>query len=281
MVGILEPAVRRGVALLRAALVHCLADDTVEDIAFIGNASDVYEWVPSRIVDVDCFVFAQRWGCAAGGVLSAASAQARKAIEALGLDFEMRLIHGPYKPDRSAAQPPIICAHIGLFDDNRYRAQSALSRWAWRKYRCVIEPERLMRLAPPQPETPELIDAIHDRLEGLTSGRTTMTEYELPTLEKRALEFPASTPQFVEFCYSSAATTARHHARVMGHPEPDALANDEFFAWYQSHMLRSEALAELMELKTQSRDSGFSGLGSVPPELATTYLLAVMAALAH
>ncbi len=274
-----QERIRHGVAHLRAVLADCLSHDPLVDLVFIGNASDVYEWVPSRIVDVDCFVFTREYGARAGAVLVDLERRARREIETLGLDFELRLIKGAYKPDRRPAEPPIICAHLGLFDDRRYLAQPALHRWAWRKYRCVSEPGRLARLAPVRPTVDGVLHGPRgaaERLTDLGRGGTTMIEYVLPELAERRLDFAEGTPQFVEFCYASAASCARHHARALGYLEADTLGNAEFFAWYGASVLADESLQRLMTLKAQSRNAGYAGLGALPRELATRYLEALL-----
>jgi hypothetical protein len=277
-------AVRRAVACLRAELHAALASDAITDLVFIGNSSEVYEWVPSRIVDFDCFAFTGHYGPLAGDALLQVAERTRPGLAALDIDFELRLIKGAYKPDRSAGQHPIVSAHLGLFDDERYLAQPALQRWAWRKYRGVIDPDRVQRLAPPQPTMTDLIDGprgARERLSQLGEGRTSMTEYLLPTLEERRIDFDESSAQFVEFCYSSAASCARHHARVLGHDQPDRLDNANFFAWYRDSVMDSAALKRLMELKQRSRNDGFAGLGAEPKELAGEFLQQLIEQTAH
>lgn len=279
MVAVQEAAIRTSVALLRSALLRCLASPAVDDLVFIGNSGDSYEWVPSRIVDFDCFIFAPSFGPAAGEVLLTAAEWTKREVNTLGVDFELRLIRGAYKPDRLAEQPPIICAHIGLFDDARYQAQPVLSRWSWKKYRCIIEPGRLLRLAPPSPNIDDLINGprgAHERLLQLQARSTTMTEYRLPTLRESRLDYGEGTAQFVEFCFSSAASCARHHARILGHSEADTLGNTDFYAWYQANVMTNEALADLIALKARSRNAGFGGLGVAPRNLAIEYLQALI-----
>jgi hypothetical protein len=268
-------SLRRAVGLVRSAVLGCLTSDTIEDVVFIGNSSEAYEWVPSRIVDFDCFVFTRSMHSGVGRVLEAAGEWAQREVNALGVDLELRVIRGAYKPDRSAHQPPIICIHAGVFDEERYGAQPALHRWSWKKYPCVVEPDRLRRLAPPKPTLEDLLEGprgVRERLTSLEARSTEMIELLLPSMAERRLQFAEGTPQFVEFCYSSAASCARHHARILGHAQADALGNEDFFAWYFHTVLADDALTELIELKARSRDAGFAGLGAVPRRLATSYL---------
>ena len=39
------------VKILREAILSSLGGNGMSDVAFIGSASSVYEWIPSRIVD--------------------------------------------------------------------------------------------------------------------------------------------------------------------------------------------------------------------------------------
>jgi hypothetical protein len=260
---------------VRSAVLGCLTSDVVDDVVFIGNSSEAYEWVPSRIVDFDCFVFTQSMQSGAGHVLHAAGEWAKREVDALGVDLELRVIRGAYKPDRTTHEPPIICIHAGVFDEIRYGAQPVLHRWAWRKYPGVVEPERLRRLAPSMPTLEDLTDGprgVRERLTSLEARSTEMIELLLPSMAERRLQFTEGTPQFVEFCYSSAASCARHHARILGHAQADTLGNADFFAWYTRTVLADDSLTELVGLKARSRDAGFAGLGAAPRRLAISYL---------
>jgi hypothetical protein len=270
------------VALLRDAILALLGRGGIMDVAFIGSASGLYGWVPSRIVDFDAFIFAGRLDRTVGCEIQSLERDVRQGCDARGVDFELRIIQGAYKPQRTDADRPIVLAHLGVFDEREYLDESPVKRWAWRKYPCERDTQRLARLAPERPTPGDLLygpRGIVEKLADLRSGATSMIEWMLPDLHVEVRRFDCDSPVFTEFCHGAAATTARHHARLLDRIEADSMGNSEFFAWYDANVLRTRSLLPLMALKARSRDEGF-GPASVSRELAIDFLEEVRKSLA-
>lgn len=269
-----------------AALVHQahrLAHDRlwrltgreIVDVAAIGNASGVYEWQPCALIDLDFCVFVRAMDEAAGRELLAAREHLAGALADLDIDFELRIIRGPYKPAAPTLARPYLLAHLAVFSEQTYGVEPVFLRWGWRKYRCRQEADRLLRLAPPQPGLTELLHAdagVLARLAMVRSGRVSMREWHLPGLDTGDLLFAADHPVFAEYCLSSCATIARNHARALGRSEADQLPNDVFASWYMKEVLANPAYAAAMKLKAQARRIGYGGTLPRARVLATTYL---------
>ncbi|WP_020181117.1 hypothetical protein [Methylopila sp. M107] len=259
-IGPAPEAVTRAVGVARAQLIALLDEGAVEDLALIGNSSAVYEWVPSRMVDLDCFLFARRLDRNLGARLARLRDNVGAALEALGVDFELRIVEGPYKPPRAKLARPILLAHIGVFTEADYLRSARLKRWAWRKYECAREPGRMRRLAG---EPPDLHEFVHGekgllgRLAAIRAGEVAMTEWTLPDLATRRFSVRAEDRAFQECCFAYAANCARNHARAEGRIEADRLGNAAFFDWYDRELFRSQALIELMAIKSRCRQTGF------------------------
>jgi hypothetical protein len=262
-------------SLVRDAAHSLVAQSGVLDLAFIGSASELYEWKPSRIVDFDFFIFANELGRALGDALERMRQGMASRLDAMGVDFELRIIRGPYKPERTSSDRPIVLAHLGVFTDETYRTEAPTKRWSWRKYPCVVERHRLMRLSPRSVDLRDLLEGpegVEAGLRDLIRGVTLMEEWILPELRTEVRSFDATSHVFVEFCHASVSTCARHHARVLGYTEPDRLSNEEFFPWYDRQVLSTSSLLPLAELKRRSRDEGFGSLGSSSRKLAIAFL---------
>jgi hypothetical protein len=265
------------VKLLREAILSLLRRGEILDVAFIGSASTVYEWIPSRIVDFDAFIFVDRLDRDAGNEIQRVQEDVRRRLDVLDVDFELRIIEGAYKPQRSALQRPIVLAHLGVFDERLYLNAPVVKRWSWRKYPCEKDVERLDRLCPRKPTALDLLrepSGVADTLNDLRRGTTSMLEWKLPDLHTEELCFDCESHVFVEFCHGAAATTARHHARLLDRDEADRLGNDKFFPWYNENVLRTSSLLPLMELKARSRNGGFGDVGR-SRALAINFLEAV------
>lgn len=243
----------------------------VEDLAFVGNASGVYPWDPGRLVDLDVCLFVPQRDAAVGRWI----AELRDSIAdriAGAADFDLRLIVGPYKPPVMTLERPFIFVHLAALTTAEYADTPALLRWSWRKYRCLVEADRLRRLAPDGVRADDVAARVAKLLARLESGQTTMREWLLPDFREAAVHLTWRDPNFAEVCFSSVATCTRHHARALGHPEADALANRDFFRWYGECVLRSAALTELAALKERSRDEGFGALLAPARELSIVCL---------
>ncbi|MCP3404741.1 hypothetical protein [Bradyrhizobium sp. CCGB01] len=241
---------------LRAYAMH----PACVDVAFIGNTSGHYPSTPGLMVDFDAFVFVAEMNSAAGQPIAALRERWTDACHARAIDFELRIVEGPYKPPLAILRRPVLVVHLGVFTESLYLAAAPLKRWAWRKYICEREPGRLARMAPPRPTLAEFITGpkgLRERCEAIEAGAVEMTEWLLPDLQARSFVITLDEANFVECCFAYAANTARNHARTLGMGEADQLPNSEFFSWYDQTVLRSPELVDLMNHKAACRDQGF------------------------
>lgn len=276
-------AVIASVEIVAEELLGLLSLPELLDLAFIGTASEVYRWKPSRIVDFDAFLFTGQRGAAVGTVLLGAKERLQRELNGMDVDFDLKVIRGSFKPERMPSDRPVVLAHLGVYTDQLYLKDSCLKRWAWRKYPCRVEPQRLRRLAPNPPTRDDLLlgpGGVNERLGDLATGTTMMEEWILPSMESVVHVVTAKAPLFVEFCFASCAVSARHHARTRGYLEPDTLGNDEFFVWYDQNVLHTSTLLPLMEMKARSRDEGLAVFGSRPMLLAGEFLTTLASTLA-
>jgi len=251
------------------------SDPSCVDVAFIGGGSGLYQSGFGLIVDFDVFVFVERLDEVTGNPLAAFRDRLTGECEARGIDFELRVIEGPYKPAIDRPRRPAFLLHLGIFTEALYLASSPLKLWAWRKYSCEREPGRLARLAPSRPTLAEFVvgpKGLRQRRAAIENGAVEMTEWLLPQLT--AVPFTVTPVQgnFVECCFAYSANTARNHTRALGLEEADQLSNAEFFPWYSDTLLRSPELLELMEHKAQSRDTGYELPVERARELAIRYM---------
>ena len=212
------------------------------------------------MVDFDAFVFVKEMDAAAGQPLADLRERWTAECDALGIDFDLRIIEGPYKPAIAILRRPAFVVHLGVFTETLYLAASPLKRWAWRKYICEREPGRLARLAPSRPTLAEFAagpKGLRERCAAVNDGSVEMTEWLLPSLQARRFAITLDQTNFVECCFAYAANTARNHARALGLAEADQLGNSEFFAWYNEAVFRSPDLIALMDYKAACRDQGF------------------------
>src|ERR1035438_8861439 len=146
--------IREAAERVKSIFVSGVKSGAVLDVAFIGNSSSVYTWIPSRIVDLDVTIFAEHVDRHLGSWLSMVQQHLTTSLAELGIDFELRVIRGPYKAMPRLSRP-VLVAHVNLFTEDEYRKERPLLTWAWRKYACVAEPERLLRLSPERPSMRE------------------------------------------------------------------------------------------------------------------------------
>lgn len=248
---------------------HCL------DAVFIGNASSVYHWTPCFMVDMDVFLFVRVLDPHFGRWLLQRSGVWRAALQRLFVDFELRIIEGPYKPAIAKLKRPIIVLHLGVFTESSYLASASVKRWSWRKYKCVAEPDRLARLAPPRPDATELLygpRGIEYRLNAVASGAVAMRELVLPSFREAMFTVSVDQANFAECCFAYALSSARNHGRVLALTEADTLTNETYFAWYNANILRSESLLELFDIKMRCRNAGFDVEPTLVRSLAVHYL---------
>lgn len=263
---------------LKHALTALAGSPPCRDVAFIGNTSGHYGDDLGLMVDFDAFVFTDRLDSALGVPLQELRDSFSARCDAAGVDFELRIVEGAYKPPVTVLPRPFFLAHLGVFTEALYLASPVTKRWAWRKYRCEREPARLARLAPRPPTLAEFVAGprgLSARREALECGRIEMTEWVLPNLAIRTLVVTAEDPNFIECCFTYAASLARNHARSLRHAEADSLNNAEFFRWYHARVFRSAELGELIALKARCRDVGFDIPVAQARDLAVGYLRAL------
>lgn len=276
-----ESVVFDSAATVKTSLLGCLSHPAVIDFAFIGNSSSVYEWVPCALVDLDCFIFARALSPTLGLWLADLRDELTVMLDERGISFELRIIEGPYKPSLARLSRPVIVVHLGVFTEAGYRRSPVLKRWAWRKYACERESQRLLKLAPDPPGMDEFVrgaKGLDERLKAIRAGSVAMNEWLLPSLRTRRLEVSVGDPAFQECCFAYCANSARNHARALGCAQADVLGNAQFFTWYHENLFRSDELLELMKLKAHCRDVGFDQDGGRVRQLALTYLESLRAA---
>lgn len=269
---IAEDRLRQAIRLTQAEFQGGVGQAGIIDVAFIGNTSEAYVWEPAQIVDIDVCVFVKALDSQLGLRLLAMRKRLLAEWESIGADFELKVLRGPYKPAAWRLLRPIAIAHVAVFTEMSYRHLSPAIRWAWRKYRCTVDPDRLAVTAQEPPGWQEL-RAMAGRKRGrIEAGRIEMTEWELPELVERLRGFDVSHPVFAEYCLAGSLVCARHHGRILRCAEADQLSNRPFVSWYRREVMDSLALEELLELKEASRQEGFAGLVPEVKKLSVQYL---------
>ena len=265
----------REIQHIKQIFVKAAAGSRVLDVAFIGNSSELYAWEPTPIVDLDVCLFVTERNPKLGRWLGDVRQSLMERMRARCLDFDLRLIRGPYKQTLVDVERPVIVVHLSVFTDELYVERPELMRWAWRKYPCVVETTRLKRLAPEKPTLHELLhgrSGVLKRLKCVESGIAPFIEFTLPDFNEIKWTVELGHPLFAEFCLAAGATCARNHARVLEKPEPDRLANHDFTLWYNSNILKSRPFRSLMELKEKVRNEGYATALFSAPQLAHAYL---------
>jgi len=77
---------------LKCAFANGLSEGKVQDLAFIGNASSIYAWHPSLMVDVDMFLFVEALDRQTGFWLLQVRDEISWELEREQADFELRII---------------------------------------------------------------------------------------------------------------------------------------------------------------------------------------------
>jgi hypothetical protein len=260
---------------VKSVFLDGIGSGHVQDVAFVGNASGLYTWIPGVITDLDVCLFVERRDRHVGIWLKEMRARLGRDLLAEGTEFELRIVRGPYKQTMSTPGRPSIVAHTGVFTDELYLQLTGMLRWAWRKYRCHIDSERMARLATAKPSLEEFLEGrggVLRRLQTIHSGQAPMAEYLLPEFEENTWTTIEGEPLFAEYCLASAATCSRNHARIQDRTEADALDNLDFAAWYTRNFFASKELHELFRLKERVRYDGYAEAVSKAPALALSYL---------
>jgi hypothetical protein len=255
-VGDLSRTMRGGIALFAKAISGGVQNQVLLDVAHIGNTGNAYPWTPALIADVDMWCLVKDFSPTIGGWLRESNEQVARALAKRGIKLEVRAIDGPYKPVRTLEEPPILFGHLLLDTSDTYLRRNSLTRWAWRKYECLVVPSRLRELAS-LPSVNDLLSAewgIDDCISKLTRESVTMPEWQLPDLVRTSETITVRNPRFLEFAFYAATTCARNHARVLRFLEPDQLPNQEFFLWYDNNVLRSTELMWIVRTKQLVRE---------------------------
>jgi hypothetical protein len=263
------------IAAIKSDLIDGVRRGNYADLAFIGNSSNAYPWTPCLMVDIDVFLFANELNEQLGSWLLDRAASWRAQVARQRIDFELRVIEGPYKPAVTLLERPIIVLHLGVFTELRYLASPPLKRWAWRKYSCVTEPNRLERLAPPRPDLTELLygpKGVEYRLNAIASGSVTMNELVLPSFREVTFSISLDEPNFAECCFAYSLSSSRNHGRILGFREADSLPNETYFQWYNQNVLSCPGLLRILQIKMQCRDTGFDVNNAMVQTLAVQYL---------
>lgn len=269
------PQLCAAVQQVKKAIAAGIEEGVLEDLAFIGNASDLYRWEPCGIVDLDVCLFVQRHDRSVGLWLLTLRKLIVESLRDKDIDVDLRIIRGAYKNAVIDLRSPSIVAHVSLFTEQMYLRRPILLRWAWRKYSCVIESGKLRRLAPARPDFNELLHGragVLQKLESIESGNAPLVELNLPDLNETRWSVHLGDPLFAEYCLSAAATCSRNHARVLGLSEPDALGNSAFAEWYDRTLIQSSPLLEVFRLKHLIRTHGYADALTTAPSLARNYL---------
>jgi uncharacterized protein (DUF3820 family) len=260
------------IQLVQKHLLKSVTHPTVVDIAFLGNTGGFYPWEPASLLDIDVCMFVLQRDSRLGHWLLKTKQTLECELASLRVDFDLRIIRGPYKPIASPILRPKAFAHLAVFTEEEYRSATSLVRWSWRKYRCHKEPEKLARLASARPTISDLQKAVDRKLQRICNGLVKMQEWNLPEFHSELLQFSFDEPEFTEYCLSGAATIARSHGRVLGKTEADTLPNTQYFNWYQSYLFPSSSLEQLMQMKDKSRRYGYATIQAASREHSIKYL---------
>jgi hypothetical protein len=267
-----EKNLRQAIKLTQEMFCAGIGQAGIVDVGFIGNTGGFYMWEPALIVDIDVCLFVRQKDATLGRWLFARREEMRAAVDRLGMDFDLRVLRGPYKPAQWQLARPIAIAHLAVFTKEGYAQEPPTLRWSWRKYRCVVEPSRLGVDQGEAPGWPELREMATRKRARIQAGRVQMTEWELPDFALRQWQFDADHPVFVEYCLAAALLCARNHGRVLGRPESDRLGNRDYVAWYRREVLPTEALEGIQGLKEHARQHGYAGLMPQARDHAEKYL---------
>lgn len=267
-----EEKLRRAIRLTQEELRAGIGHAGIVDVAFIGNTSGVYIWEPAMIVDIDVCLFVESTGREVGCWLLALGDRLRAGMEALGVDFELKVVRGPYKPAAWRLERPVAVAHVAVFTESAYRELPRSLRWSWRKYRCVVVPDRMFVEGDEAPGWQELQAIAERKLFRIEAGRVLVTQWELPDFMERLREFTTGHPIFAEYCLAGPLICARVHGRILRRAEADQLSNRDYVEWYRREIMETAELKELFQLKERARQRGYEGLIPSVNALASRYL---------
>src|SRR5437588_12071719 len=102
----------REIKHIKDVFARAAFDGRVTDVSFIGNASEIYPWEPTPIVDLDICLFVSQRDRRVGLWLSEVRQSLAESMNAKGLDFDLRIIRGPYKQALMSVERPIIIVHM-------------------------------------------------------------------------------------------------------------------------------------------------------------------------
>src|SRR5262245_61603407 len=105
---------------VKRVTLTALEQTFIEDIAFIGNASSVYEWTPAPLADIDVCMLCRELTNDAGLWLAGMRDHLARDLEQRGTDFEFRIIDGPYKLTTESSARPTVTLHAAVFTEVEY-----------------------------------------------------------------------------------------------------------------------------------------------------------------
>jgi hypothetical protein len=244
--------------LVKNVFKEAVDSHSINDITFLGQASEFYEFRPAWNVEIDICIFLDRINLYNGLKLFNVSNTIAVELSQLGFKYEMRCIDGPYKRIIRNANERWFVIHGAIFTKKTYPETYPILKWSWRKYCCIVDSNYLFKHSGSCPDIDELINGkrgIKERLEVLEKGNLILQETCLPTLKKRSIKVNKDSELFLEYCFSSAADVCRNHGRVLRILEADLLNNEEYFTFYYNSIFKCTAYKELMDLKNTIRKS--------------------------
>lgn len=238
---------------------------TVIDLALLGSTSGHYGWHNSSLVDADLWIFTRERTHAGtlawiADVARHISSRARTVYTHTTALYAA--VDGPYKPTPSDDGQHTLFIHLLIDDERSYTRRSRLTRYSWRKYKCIIDPARLLNLSPPRPTISDLVSepwGVKHCISMLDCGVVEYPELALSEGTVQRIAFGEGTFQFVEFCLYACLTSARNRARVDGFDEADKLSTEQFAHWYAAKYSDRFVLG-IAERKLRIRSGGYKDL---------------------
>ena len=248
----------------------------VIDVAFMGGLSDIYPFRPALNLDFDFLVVAERRDENLGRWLVGLRDWVLERRRRTEIQCDVRVVRGPFKQVPARLESAHVTLHVAVFLEREYPLVTPLLRWAWRKYTCEHERDRLRIAAPPAP--PDMLELLEGRggilrtIHHLQAGAVELSEWLLPHFTEITHCVGVTDPLFTEYCLAKVATIARNHARCLQLAEPDALTNGEFADWYFERILRSDDFRRSMQIKEVVRESGYASAPHDIRDIAIRYL---------
>lgn len=252
--------IRAAVFWLKTTLVEQAKAAGIVDFAVLGNASGRYDWTPSRVADVDLWIFAASFSPPVGFVLNEILQSMRVEWNRKGFSVMWKAVNGPYKPLWYDGQDPIIFIHLIMDTAESMVMRNPFILRSWSKYECAFRRERLVEFDARTLSLDDLRRSERGPLHGqwmLSQQLISYPAFSLPSLERTSFDITLGSPESYELCFYLVGTNARNHARVVGFSEPDHLNHETFGVWYLDHLLKSNHFRDVMDWKIRSRRGEF------------------------